>query len=184
MTQKDIKNLYREFQVPKHIIKHMEAVAKLAGRIADALIAKGIKINKKDLIHAAKIHDILRVCDFKVIPKQNKFWQQLKIKYGKIGHEKALARILKSRGEKSIANLVLKHGFFSVDQLQTWEEKVLYYADKRVEQTKVVSLKERLRQGKKRNISQQDNLLKIKATERKIKALEKELIKILGKTIN
>lgn len=170
--QKDIPNLYREFQVPKHIIKHMEAVAKFAEKIADALIAKGIKINKKDLIHAAKIHDTLRA------------WQHLKTKYGKIGHEKALAKILKSRGEKNIANLVAKHGFFSVDQLKSWEEKILYYADKRVEEDKIVSLKTRLNKGKKRNFSPNDDSSKIKATEQKIKALEKELIKTLGKLIN
>ena len=159
MIQKDIENLYREFQVPEHIIKHMEAVAKFAGKIADVLTAKGIKINKKDLIHAAKIHDTLRVCDFKEISAasfpyrvtegQIKFWKQLKAKYGKIGHEKALAKILKSRGEVFIANLVAKHGFFSVTKLKTWEEKILYYADKRVEGNKIVSLNTRLKKGKK-----------------------------------
>lgn len=174
MTQKDIQNLYREFQVPEHIVKHMEAVAKFAGKITDALALKGIKINKKDLICAAKIHDTLKVCDFKVIPKENKFWQDLKTKYGKIGHEKALAKVLKSRGEFFIANLVSKHGFLSVDQLKTWEEKILYYADKRVKEDKVVSLNTRFNKGKKRNFN----------TEQKIKALEKELIKILGKAVN
>ena len=48
-----------------------------------------------------------------------------------------------------IANLVKKHDFFAIDNLNTWEEKIMYYADKRVDGDNVVSLKKRFKEGNK-----------------------------------
>ena len=69
-----------------------------------------------------------------------------------MGHIKAIAQILTKRGEDEVANLVTKHGFFEIDNLNTWEEKIMYYADKRVDGEKIVSLEKRFREGRKRNM--------------------------------
>ncbi|MEK7127051.1 MAG: tRNA (adenosine(37)-N6)-threonylcarbamoyltransferase complex ATPase subunit type 1 TsaE, partial [Patescibacteria group bacterium] len=69
-----LQEIYKEFHVPRHIIKHMEMVAKVCGILADKLIEKGKKIDKKTLIEAALLHDVLKVCHEKC---------------GKLGHEKA-----------------------------------------------------------------------------------------------
>lgn len=167
----------------------MRKVAKICKFLAEKAEGKGVKINKDLLINAALLHDALRVCDIRNYdPYQIKktatkddvhTWNNIREKYHKIGHEKAIAKILKARGETKLAKLILKHDFYSIDKLKTWEEKILYYADKRVDHDKVVSLKKRFEEGKKRNNGPGDDFKKIKEIEQKIVLLEKDLFESL-----
>ena len=95
-----------------------------------------------------------------------------------------MAQILRKKGEHKLANLIAKHGFFSIWKLKTIEEKILYYADKRVDRDKIVSLKKRFSEGKKRNMSPNDDLEFVKKTEEKVFALEREFVQISGETID
>jgi 5'-deoxynucleotidase YfbR-like HD superfamily hydrolase len=144
----------------------MEMVAKVCGILADKLIEKGKKINKKVLIEAALLHDVLKISHEK---------------YGKLGHEKTIEKVLKERGETLVAKIIGKHGFLSVNKLKTLEEKILYYADKRVHDEKIVSLKKRFEEGDKRYGKSEDK--RSAEIKKKIFALEKELESILGKSI-
>lgn len=157
----EIKKIYQKFSVPPHIIKHMEIVAKVCGILADKLIKKGKKIDKKRLIEAALLHDVLKICH--------------------VGHEKAMEKVLKNIRKKNIAKIVGKHGFSSIDKLKTLEEKILYYADKRVHDEKIVSLKKRFEEGDKRYGKRLDK--RAVAIKKKIFALEKELEAMLGESI-
>ena len=65
ITSSDIFSLYKEYHVPKHVIKHMLKVAAIAGKLCDKLIKKGEKVDKELVVKAALLHDILRVADFK-----------------------------------------------------------------------------------------------------------------------
>lgn len=191
MNKPEILQLYREYHTPDNIIAHMKKVAKVCDILADRFIEKGIKIDKNTLLNAALLHDALRVCDIKkynpyqlkknATEKDLEVWNDLRKKYFKIGHERAMVNILKKMGELNLANLVLKHNFYLVDKLKTWEEKILYYADKRVDHDKTVTLKKRFREGKKRNNGPGDDFAKIESIEQKIILLEKELMKIIGK---
>ncbi|MEK7085852.1 MAG: hypothetical protein AAB953_02450, partial [Patescibacteria group bacterium] len=79
--------------------------------------------------------------------------------------------------------LIAGHGFFSIWKLKTWEEKILYYADKRVDHDKVVDLKKRFEEGRKRNFTPKDDMELVLKTEKEIEKLEKEFVKILGKSV-
>ncbi len=184
MTEEEIQRIYQQYETPKHVISHMEKVAELCETIADRLIEKGYEIDKENLIDAAKLHDFLRFIDFRTQQEQEPaIWLELRAKYQKIGHEKAAAQILESMGEKKIANIVAMHDFFQIDRLESWEQKILYYADKRVEGDKIVSLRERFYHGRKRNFSHLDDLGEIADIERKIYQLQ-EKFKNLGINTN
>jgi len=180
LNSSNISKLYKKYEVPANIIAHMKKVSEFAAILCDKFTKKGYKIDKESVVKAALVHDLLRVCDFKEIsPTSPVLWAELKKKYGKLGHEKATQKILNKMGHKEIGNLVLKHDFFKIKELRTWEEKILYYADKRVDHDKVVSLKVRFREGRKRNFSDTDDLAKITATEKMIVSLEKQIRKTI-----
>lgn len=168
LTVKRIFSLYKKYAVPEHIIKHMGKVAQYALNLCEKFEKKGIKIDKNIVVKAALIHDVLRPCDFRECPKSL-------LKYHKKGHEKAMSEILNKMGFKKIANLILKHDFYKIDELKTWEEKVLYYSDKRVEKDGIVELKERFKKGRERNFRPTDDLKKVLEIEKKILKLEKEI---------
>lgn len=184
MNKAQIHKIYQEFQVPKHIIAHMQGVAHVAKVISEKLKKLGTKVNQENIVTAALLHDVVRYVDFNLKESDPALWRKLHAKYHKIGHEKAMAKILEKRKEKKLAGLIAKHGFFSVWELKTLDEKILYYADKRVDKDKIVSLKIRLKEGKKRNMSADDDAKYVKATEKKIFALERELIALLGERID
>lgn len=179
MDQKSIEEIYKRFGTPENVIKHMQKVAYVCEKIANAMLSKGIKVDKEAMVNAALLHDTLRMIDF----KDQSAWQKLKNEFAGLHHEAAMAKFLEGMGEKKLANLVEKHGFFEIDNLKTWEEKILYYADKRVDHDQVVSLKKRFIEGKKRNASMNDDEEKVKTTEEKVFKLEKEFIEILGKEL-
>lgn len=189
MNKTKILQLYKEYHTPQNVIAHMKQVAKICEILATKFENKGIKIDKDFLLNAALLHDALRVCDIRNYNpyeiKRNptkedlRVWENLRKKYYKIGHEKAIAKILKGIGEPKLANLILKHDFYLIDKLKTWEEKILYYADKRVDRDKIVTLKKRFKEGKKRNNGPGDDFAKIEAIEQEIILLEKELFSVL-----
>lgn len=176
LSAQKIEKLYKAYEVPKNIIAHMAKVAEFAGNLCDKFIEKGYEVDKESVVKACLVHDVLRPCDFRKIPDGSpKLWTELKEKYGKLGHEKALQKILNKMGYKKIGNLVAKHDFFGVENLNTLEEKISYYADKRIDHDKVVSLKVRFKEGRKRHFSDADDLKKITSTEKMIIKLEKEI---------
>jgi hypothetical protein len=115
-----------------------------------------------------------------VTKKDIKIWENLRKKFSKIRHNEAIYHILKKMGYCKLADLVKKHDFYQIDNLKTWEEKILFYADKRVEHDKIVTLKFRFKEGRKRNVKPTDDLNLIASFEKKTLKLEKELIKITG----
>lgn len=189
MNKAKIIQIYKEYHTPSTVIAHMQQVAKICEILADKFDNKGVKIEKKLLVNAALLHDALRVCDIRnynpheinknATKEDVRVWDHLRKKYLKIGHEKAVAKLLKKIGEPKLANLILKHNFYLIDKLKTWEEKILYYADKRVDRDKIVSLKKRFKEGKKRNNGPGDDFELIEKIENKIIFLEKELFTFL-----
>ncbi|EKE13855.1 MAG: Metal dependent phosphohydrolase [uncultured bacterium] len=71
-----------------------------------------------------------------------------KLKADKIeSHTEISAKILEAEGYRALKNPVRKHFF---GQLETWEEKLVFYVDKIVKHDYLVTLKERLEDVKKR----------------------------------
>jgi len=120
-------------KTPSNVIEHCKVVAKVAEGIAEKLIKKGRKVNKELVIAGALLHDIERHKD---------------------NHVARGAELVKKLGYPEVAKVVSKHTLYEVEieenQPKTFEEKIVFYADKRVKNDKVVSLKGRYDDIKKR----------------------------------
>ena len=163
-TRKECLAIIKEHHVPPHIVKHSLTVAKLAVFLAQRLTEKGITVDVNLVNRACLLHDIVRICDFKEldysrferpVTSQDKItWQQLREKYEGIPHEYAAYDILKDK-YPVLALTIRKHRYIGIlnekEKPNTWEEKLVYYADMRVMHDKIVPLKERLTEGHKRN---------------------------------
>lgn len=186
-----IYGLYKKYFTPAHVIKHMEKVAEFAGKIASKFIQKGIFVDLKHIEELALLHDLLKPISFRdwdknqfgqkmrIAPKALKLWTSLRKKYGTGNDVKAVSKILKSLGKPDLAKSILTQQFDAVISkkhlLKTLEEKIVYYADKRVKHSKIVSLKERLIDGRKRYFPSGKIPKSTYRIEKKIYELEKEL---------
>jgi putative nucleotidyltransferase with HDIG domain len=190
MTPEDIYEIYQAYHVPRKVVKHMVKVARFAEKLCNKFTKRGHKIDRDSVVKAALLHDIARIADFRelrlktlkqpVTSKDLGTWIDLTEKYSAPGHEEAAAKILRKRGHNKIAKLIKKHDFSSVGELDTWEEKILYYADKRIEGTRKVSLKKRFRKGRKRNMRPGESIKRIEKIENKVYDLEKEIFNALA----
>ena len=95
-------------------------------KIAEWLEKKGIDVNKKLIIAGALLHDIERAKD---------------------NHIARGVSLLKKLGFPEVAEVIKRHSLYKIEneevQPHTFEEKIVFYADKRVIGNKVASLKER-----------------------------------------
>jgi len=133
-TIEDCFKLLKQCQTPKHIVRHCEVAADFAVELARKISANGTDVNIDFVHRACLLHDIMRLrghC-----------------------HEEEAYELLKE-DYPQLALAVRKHAYRSLldEKLkpQTIEEKIVYYADKRVMHDKVVPLKERLEEGHRRN---------------------------------
>lgn len=194
MTTEDVLNIYRKFHVPQHIRRHMVMVCAAATVIADEIAQKGREVDLHSLQFAALVHDALKISNVdsfeeiffhqQITAEDLQVWSDLKVQYGSIPDSLAMYRLLAAQGEEKTALMVKKHDFASLTNsaLQPFnlEEKLLYYADKRVKHDQVVNLRERLRDGRDRYTRTQQQLEKDLLIEKKIYQLEKELFKNLA----
>ncbi len=125
-TKDQCIELLKGNKTPHNIIEHCEAVSKFAVAIARKIEAKKIPVNK-DLVQAsALLHDI----------------EKLKKNHVKAGHD-----LLVQKGFPDVARVVKKHGLENFDDAsfhpKAIEEKIVFYADKRVKDTSIVSLEQR-----------------------------------------
>ncbi len=164
MTEELLQKLTAQYHVPVHVQNHMKKVSAVGLFIGQLLIQAGEKIDLVVLRQAALLHDVLKLCDFKrldiehfeqnVTAEDIQFWTALMKSCNHIGHVQAAYNMLKDIGETKIATIVRKHRFDGiidpVDKPETWEEKLLYYADKRVLHDRIVSIAQRLVDGRKR----------------------------------
>ena len=127
-TKKDCLAILNKNKTPSNVIEHSKKVCKVAEEIAEKLIKNGVDLNKDLVIAAALLHDIERAKD---------------------DHVAEGANLLKRMGFKEISEVVKKHSLYKLQQRnrqpKTWEEKIVFYADKRVMGNKIVSLKKRFK---------------------------------------
>ena len=161
-TRQEAFQLLWRHNVPQNIIRHSIAVSRLAAEIGSSLKAKGKKIDLELLDRACILHDIGKM---ESIEKGG-------------SHEKIGYVMLAKHGYKEVGEVIRKHPVHCIldrkNRPKTWEEKILYYSDKRVKHHKVVSLKERIADLKKRYPKY---LPDIKKAEPLVYRLEKELLK-------
>lgn len=137
-TKEECIELLREHCATENVIKHSIMVSKIARHIAEKFVKKGIKLNVELVEKAALLHDIGKI---KCINNNNEK-----------GHGKKAEEILKNAGHPELGRLAKMHMLSRVDELKTWEEKIVFYADKRISRRKVVPLKKRYSDMEKRYI--------------------------------
>ena len=196
-THKESLALLRQYHVPPHIVRHSLAAAKLAVFLAQRLSDKGVTVDIDLVERACLLHDIMRVCDFAeadyqqfergLAEKEKAKWRKLRARYETTLHEEAAYDILKEKYPR-LAVVIRKHKYASLlddrSGPNTWEEKLVYYADKRVMHERIVPLEERLREGHKRNVHLHGSPAQSKATIAKVDPLifrpEEEIFKKIG----
>lgn len=180
--------LYKEYRTPKHVQKHMEKVDGVAGVLAASIRENGIKIDE-DLVHwLSLVHDLMKAISFQTYDpktftrppakKDIKFWEEWREKYN--GDDvAATSDILKKHGQRKLAKAILSQRFDAVisetHPLRSLEEKVVYYADKRVAHTKIVPLTTRLEEGWRRYGGGKVKSEHVKKIELAIYMLEEEI---------
>ena len=137
----------------------------MARFLAERMREAGLKVDADLAERAGLLHDLLRVCDFDSIDNserlQQRFavediqvWQQVKKKYPGLCHEEAAAELLK-KDYPEVAQVIRTHKYAAItggqNQPKTWEQKLVYYADKRVMHDEIVTLTQRLDEAHKRN---------------------------------
>lgn len=154
-TKQQCLKILKQENVPDKIISHLKAVHDFSMKVCDILEKRGIKINRNLVAAGALLHDVKKLSlDDHIIE----------------GYE-----LVKSLGYPKVADVIKKHGLAHLDKEdfapKTWEEKIVFYADKRIRSDKVVSLEERFEYIKQRY--NRDN------TEKEFeftKKIEKELL--------
>lgn len=183
-----VGKLMTEFATPVHVQQHIQAVTTVAVTIAEALLQAGRAIDP-ELVHGAALcHDLVRYVDFpnfddlahyqeEITEQKLETWKRLHQKYKESNHGDVAAEILRERGWSATARIVAAHmtGEIFRTELFSLEEKVVYYADKRVLHDTIVSLAQRFADGRKRYGYEINTEL-----EEKVFALEKELFEPLA----
>jgi len=133
-TKEECLKILKSKNVHDNIIAHTTKVCEFSMKVVDLLESKGIKVNRKLVEAGALLHDVEKLSQKDHIVEGYEF--------------------IKSLGYPEVAVVIKKHGLQHVDdesfEPKAWEEKIVFYADKRVKNDKVVSLKERFEYVKKR----------------------------------
>ncbi len=125
--------LLEEYKTPQNIIAHCRKVCEVALRVVDILENRNVCVNRELVLAAALLHDIC-----KMQPE----------------HVKLGADLIKKLGYPKVAEVMKTHGLEYIDEPefipQTIEQKVVFYADKRVAHDRMVTVGERFSDLKKR----------------------------------
>jgi putative nucleotidyltransferase with HDIG domain len=129
--------MLKEAGVPEHIIAHSAKVAEIALRYGKAVNRKAGKdvVDLRLLEAGALTHDI-----GKHIGLQGGHDEE-------VNHGETGAEMLRKSGHPELAEIARCHMLgmiFSEGALDTWEKKLVYYADKRVNHDSEVTLDERM----------------------------------------
>jgi len=132
-TKEECIRMLEANNVPQNIIEHSKKVFEVAMKVADILEKKEINVNRDLIGAAALLHDIEKL---------------------KEDHENKGAELVKSMGFSEVALIIRKHGLSHLDDEQLVpsriEDKLVFYADKRVKDDNIVSLEERFDYIKKK----------------------------------
>lgn len=127
----EISRLYQKYETPKQVIRHMRKVAELANQLMDGIQMSGL--NRVRVMKACLLHDLCRA------EKQ---------------HARVSAEAIRKEGYPVIATLVAGHHEATYSEREAQgsltEAEILFYADKRVQEDKLVSVEERFRESRKK----------------------------------
>ena len=159
----------QEQQLPQNLLAHVHAVASAAYLLAVWLRAAGQPVDPLLAHRGGLLHDLAKLKAKERSPEQ------------RIGHAELAALMLEDRGEPLLAECARRHALFAILQPElaprTWEEKLVYFADKLVEGSRVAGLDERILSLRQRYPSDSE---KIAAMAPALYTLQDELCLALG----
>ncbi|AHJ13348.1 DVU_1551 family NTP transferase [Sulfurospirillum multivorans] len=149
-------------EVPPHIIKHCEAVEKMASNLHEQIVCFGIGIDKNALSAAAWVHDIAR-------KEKN--------------HALVGAQKLRSMGYGAIGEIVATHMDIEIDEnVPLTANELLFLADKLVDEDEVCGFEKRFTRAFQKcegNLEAQRNITqRLNATRMIIAKIEKLTCKV------
>lgn len=157
-----------EQQATANLLVHVEMVAALAYQIAIWLRNSGVMVDPLLAHRGGLLHDLCKIS----------------ARGGNILHGDLGAERLHARGETELAGIAATHMLFNLleedKRPQTWEEKIVYYADKLVENGQVVPFSRRMDALRQRYSMEQQRVDRL---AEEIPLLERELTAPLGWTI-
>ncbi|MCX6801499.1 MAG: HDIG domain-containing protein [Candidatus Diapherotrites archaeon] len=164
-TEKECLEMLAQNNVPENIVRHSVKVKEFALEFAQKMAAKGVKVNLSLVRAGALLHDLDK---FETLGTKKM--------HGTLAWEK-----LRAKGCYAVAEIARKHLIERVGELSSWEEKLVYYADKRIIDEKLVSVPERLEFIKQKyGLKDKKLMAKIKESENAILALEKSILETLN----
>jgi HD superfamily phosphodiesterase len=188
-------------KMPLNIKKHSLTVNlisqflayKISEANADKIERDKISININLVDKASILHDIFRVIDIKnwedgyfeqdLTEEIINRWREIKARFNGMTHEEAAYEFFKEK-YPLLAQTIRMHKFKRIVELNTIEEKIVTYADKRSKHNEIVSLNERFRDGRIRNrdliIKQNIKESDIRELEDKYFELEREIFSIIN----
>lgn len=126
----EISRLYQKYRTPQQVIRHMRKVAEVADRLMDGMKMRGSRVR---VMQACLLHDLCRA------EKQ---------------HARVSAEAIRMEGYPAIAALVAVHHQAAYSEREAQgpltEAELLFYADKRVQEDRLVSVEERFRESRKK----------------------------------
>lgn len=161
-SEKECYRLLEEYSVPENVVRHSEKVREFALGLAGGI--EGVNL---ELVSAgALLHDIDKIDTLG----------------GKGSHGEPGCRALAEKGFQAVAEIVRKHVMEKIFELESIEEKIVYYADKRVIGDRVVPLAERMEFiGEKYGSGNREFLQKLEEIRPALEALEAELKEMVKK---
>ena len=122
----------QEQEIPYNLLDHVQGVAAAAYQLAVWLRAAGQAVDPLLAHRGGLLHDLAK----------------LKAADRRISHGELAGLMLKDRGYPQLAEIAHRHMLFSLiepdTQPLTWEQKLVYFADKLIERGRLASLEERI----------------------------------------
>lgn len=191
MDKTRLQFLFQKYRTPEHIVRHMQKVAAVGLFLARKFHEQNIEVDEELVQYGSLLHDLVKIVDFSTVDESKfskppstediNFWNGLIEQYHNVKHCLAGYEVLMEEHEVSLALIVKKHGYNSLiaqnpeERPITLEEKIVYYADKRVRHDQVVTLAERIEDGQKRYFPDGNIPAEDKQVQQALFILEKEL---------
>jgi hypothetical protein len=156
-----ISEIYSTYKIPPHLQLHMLRVAAVAKVICDSMT---IEVDEQSVVTACLLHDIGNIIKFNFSVRPQDFqpegigyWQKVKDEYiTKYGNDENIATeiILQELGvSKSVLDVYSHIGFGRapiVLEIDDYNFKIANYADQRIGPDGVMTMLDRLQEGRKR----------------------------------
>lgn len=132
ISRKECLDLLEKHSVPENVAKHVQAVEKVAVFLAEKMKKNGEKADAGLVRSGALLHDIGKIAALKQGAMENIVSR----------------KILEKEGLKKEAIIAFRHmpSMILQENFRNWslEEKIVFYADKRVKHNEIVGVKERM----------------------------------------